>query len=61
MVESLPDVFFTFWSKNTITKTRIFKYIENFTSKKKKKKKVCRQKNPDIFHISAKNIDCGTR
>ena len=39
-----------------ITKTRLFKYIENFTSKKKKK---ISDKNADIFHISAQNIDCG--
>ena len=38
-----------------ITKTRLFKYIENFTSKNLKINSV---KNPDIFHISAKNIDC---
>ena len=40
-----------------ITKTRLFKNIENFTSKNwtvwDKKK------NSDIFHISAQNIDCG--
>ena len=38
-----------------ITKTRLFKYIENFTSKN--------WKNSDnkiwYFHISAQNIDCG--
>ena len=42
-----------------ITKTRLFKYIENFTSKNRKflgKKQV---KNSDIFYISAQNIDCG--
>ena len=39
-----------------ITKTHLFKYIENFTSRKLKKKS---DKNPDIFHISAQNIDCG--
>ena len=38
-----------------ITKTRIFKYIEKFTSKNGK----CLDKNSDFFHISAKNIDCG--
>ena len=38
-----------------ITKTRLFKYIENFTSKTEK----CQMKNSDIFHISAQNIDCG--
>ena len=39
-----------------ITKTRLFKYIENFTSKNWKK---FRKKNSDIFHTSAQNIDCG--
>ena len=36
-----------------ITKTRLFKYTENFTVKKKS------DKNADIFHVSAQNIDCG--
>ena len=43
-------------SLDYITKTRLFKCIENFTTKKGKfsdKKKI------DIFHISAQNIDCG--
>ena len=39
----------------TITKTRLFKYIENFTTKKMKN---LDKKNSDIFHISAQNIDC---
>ena len=39
-----------------ITKTRLFKYIENFTTEKKKEK--FQLKNSDIFHISAQNIDC---
>ena len=39
-----------------ITKTRLFKYIENFTSKIWKNIQI---KNSDIFHISAQNIDCG--
>ena len=39
----------------TITKPRLFKHIENFTSKNWK----FQIKNPDIFHISAQNIDCG--
>ena len=39
---------------NHITKTRLFKYIENFTSKNLN----FSDKN-SIFHISAKNIDCG--
>ena len=38
-----------------ITKTRLFKYIENFTTKNWK----FSDKNSDIFHISALNIDCG--
>ena len=41
-------------------KTSLFKYTENFTTKKKKKKKNWKflGKNSDIFHISAQNIDC---
>ena len=35
------------------TKTRLFKYIENFTTKNCK----FSDKNFDIFHISAKKID----
>ena len=38
-----------------ITKTSLFKYTENFTTKKWK----FSDKNSDIFHISAQNIDCG--
>ena len=38
-----------------ITKTRLFKYIENFTTKNWK----FSDKNSDNFHISAQNIDCG--
>ena len=38
-----------------ITKTRLFKYIENFATKNWK----FSDKNSDIFHISAKNIGCG--
>ena len=37
-----------------ITKTRLFKYVENFTTKNWK----FSDTNPDIFHISAQNIDC---
>ena len=37
-------------------KTRLFKYIENFTSKKGK---FSEKKKTEIFHISAQNIDCG--
>ena len=38
-----------------ITKTRLFKYIENFTTKNWK----FSDKKSDMFHISAQNIDCG--
>ena len=42
--------------KAIIIKTRIFKYIENFTTKKRK----FSDKNSDyFFHISAQNIDRG--
>ena len=41
-----------------IMKTRLFKYTENFTIKKKQTKKL-HIKNSDILHISAQNIDCG--
>ena len=40
---------------NHITKTRLSKYIENFTTKNGK----FSDKNSDIVHISAQNIDCG--
>ena len=39
-----------------ITKTRLFKYIENFTTKEKENFQI---KNSDIFHYPAQNIDCG--
>ena len=38
-----------------ISKTRLFKYIENFTPKNWK----FSDKNSYIFHISAQNIVCG--
>ena len=38
----------------TITKTCLFKYTENFTTKQWK----FSDKNSDIFHISAQNINC---
>ena len=38
-----------------ITKTNLFKYTEKFTTKTWK----FSDKNSDIFHISAQNIDCG--
>ena len=36
-------------------KSHLFKYTENFTTKKRK----ISDKNSDIFHIYAQNIDCG--
>ena len=39
-----------------ITETRLFKYTENFTTKKREKFQI---KNSDIFHTSAQSIDCG--
>ena len=44
-----------FYFTNFITETRLFKYIENFTSKNGK----FSDKNSDISHISAQNIYCG--
>ena len=38
-----------------ITKTRLFKYIENFTAKKGQFSD--KKKKSDIFHIYAQNID----
>ena len=38
-----------------ITRTRLFKYIENFTTRKG----TFQIKKSDLFHISAQNIDCG--
>ena len=43
----------SFWQ--AITKTRLFKYIENFTTKKNENFQI---KKSDIFHISVQNIDC---
>ena len=38
-----------------ITKTCLFKYVENFTTQKGK----FSDKRSDVFHITAQNIDCG--
>ena len=38
-----------------VTKTRLFKYTENFTSKNEN----FQINNSDFLHISAQNIDCG--
>ena len=43
-------------SSKCITKTRLFKYIENFTFKKTENFQI---KTSNIFHISAQSIDCG--
>ena len=42
-------------SASTLRKTRLFKYIENYTSKNWK----FSDKKLYFFHISAQNIDCG--
>ena len=42
-----------------ITKTRLFKYIENFTSKNLKFSDKKKTKKLWYFSISAQNIDCG--
>ena len=42
-----------------IRKTRLFKYIENFTTKNNEKFQI--KKKSGSFHISAENIDCGNR
>ena len=39
-----------------MTKTCLFKYTENFTTKKNEN---FQMKNSDNFHIFAQNIDCG--
>ena len=47
---------------NDITKTCLFKYTENFTTKNENfttKNENFQIKNVDSFHISAQNIDCG--
>ena len=52
MISNKQEHLFYFY----ITKTRLFKYTENFSSKKLK---FSVKKNSDIFHISAQNTDCG--
>ena len=42
-------------ASDCITKTRLFKYIENFTTKNWK----FLDTNSDIFHSSTLNTDCG--
>ena len=43
-------------SCNNITKTCLFKYTENFTTKTNENFQI---KKSYIFHISAQSIDCG--
>ena len=43
-------------SMQTITKTHLFKYIENFTCKNWK---FSDKINSDIFHFYHQNVDCG--
>ena len=50
-----PSYTSTFWLL-LITKTRLFKYIETFTTKNGK---FSDRKKSDIFYIPAQNIDCG--
>ena len=47
---------YTTTTTNVITKTCLFKYTENLTTKKNENFQI---KNSDIFHVSAQNIDCG--
>ena len=46
--------FWHYLALHSITKTRLFKYIENFTTKNEN----FQIKHSNIFHISAQNIDC---
>ena len=52
----MPNFIFLIFPENRrcMTKTRLFKYIENFTTKNWK----FSDKHSDIFHTSAQNIDC---
>ena len=43
-------------SLDCITKIRLFKYIDNFTTQNRK---IFQIKKSDIFHIPGQNIDCG--
>ena len=45
----------TIWIPSLITKTSIFKYTENFTTKKLK----FSDNSSDIYRISAQTLDCG--
>ena len=49
-------LWYMYISHTNITKTRLFKYTENFLPPKNENFQI---KNSDIFHSSAQNIDCG--
>ena len=53
-VKNFDSPFIEFGGCDIIKKTRLFKYIDNFTSKNWR----FSEKNSEIFHISAQNIDC---
>ena len=55
MHQCLYNICAAAWENVPITKTRLFKYIENFASKNWK----FSDKKPWYFHISAQNIDSG--
>ena len=55
-METHPLIFIEIVTVLYITKRRLFKYIENFTTQKLANFQI---KNSNIFHISAQNIDCG--
>ena len=52
------QLFKVFAVRKNITKTRLFKY-NVYRKFLLQKFKILRYKNCDIFHISARNIDCG--
>ena len=52
----IPRMIITTGKFCNITRTRLCKYVENFTSKNWKKNQI---KTSVIFHISAQSIDCG--
>ena len=56
MWQNIAEILYSsIYDFEVITKTRLFKYIVNFTTRNWK----FSDKNPDTFHISAQNIDCG--
>ena len=55
MLPGSDESYYVYKVYEIITKTCLFKFIENFTTKHMN----ISDKNSDIFHISAQNIDCG--